>query len=80
MYEASQISSWEEISGNDNVYQRNPLHKIEWVAFHHAFFFSFFFFFTMLFVHWGKKDRKCSHEISDDLCVRKRNPMKYFLS
>lgn len=37
VYEASQISSWEEISGNDNVYRRNPLHKVEWVAFHHAF-------------------------------------------
>ena len=36
MYEASQISSWEEILGSD-VYQRNPLHKIEWVAFHHVF-------------------------------------------
>ena len=67
VYEASQISSWEEISGNDNVYRRNPLHKVEWVAFHHAF------------CTLGKK-RKYSHEISDDLCVRKRNPMKYFLS
>ena len=47
--------------------------SIEWVAFHHVF------------CTLGEKRQKCSPDISNDLCARKRyfsegNPMKYFLS